>query len=154
MERDVCIYLAGLYDGEGCFMIALSEGNGGTKYSAQIRLAMTDKDTIDWVAQQFGRTSERHGLSQKVSGKAKPMYRIVLQNIEAMMSFIEQVRPFLRVKARAADLVYEFCKSRVSSSAARGKKCSNHIPYSDFEKGLHAQLKVVNRIGLVAGKVG
>lgn len=71
LDRDVCIYLAGLFDGEGCFYITYT---GKSNLKAAIRLAMNHQETIEWVAAKLGREVKTHGLGCSTS--AAPDWRV------------------------------------------------------------------------------
>lgn len=143
LDRDTCLYLAGLFDGEGSFVISTTLYRGVATYNASARIAMTHRDVMVWIGEKLDRPIRVHSIGRNGSPKAKTCYRIVLQNASAIISFIEQVHPFLIVKRDAAATLLEFCKSRI----LKAKKYGKAKAYTVEEINLHARLRQLNRVG-------
>lgn len=145
MDRDTCIYLAGLFDGEGSFMISTStDRKGGVKFNARARIGMSHRPTIEWIAEKIGRSVQRHGLGRNAPQNAKPIYRVSVENAEGIISFTEQLLPFLITKREAAEVILNFCRSRRASGQQLGKLRG----YSDGDAALVSDLKEINRFGV------
>lgn len=143
LDRDTCIYLAGLFDGEGCFMISTTLYRGKATYNPSVRIAMTDRDVIEWLGQALDRPVAIHGLGAHASPNAKTVYRVVLQNAVGIISFTSQILPFLRVKRSVAERLIAFCESRLQSR----KDFWAGKAYSSEEVELSCQIKTLNRVG-------
>ena len=122
-------------------MISASQDKRGRpKFCAQVRLAMKDKPTIDWVAGVLARETRRHGLGKVYELRSAPMYRVVLYNIEGICSFVEQILPFMRTKRESASMVLAFCRSRAKREYGGG--------YLPSEMGSYMRVKKANATGI------
>lgn len=142
LDRDACIYLAGLFDGEGCFMIKFASYRGGEQFSGCIRIAMTCLSTIEWVAEKLGKKVQKHSQGKIPSTKWKPVHRVQIANIEGIISFIEQIYPFMITKKEAAKVLLSFCYSRREIRGVRK-------PYTPKEREFFSAIRQLNRVGLV-----
>lgn len=146
-------YLAGLLDGEGAFTVNVSQSRSGQTYQARIRLAMSHKSTIEWVANVLGVTVLKHGLGRNVSANAKPMYRVAVEHVVGVVSLLEQIGPYLIAKREVADALLAFCRSRLESGYFKqGSRSRNG--YVPEEMALYTRLKELNRFGVAHRKVG
>jgi len=141
LERETAIYLAGLFDGEGCFMISTTVFRGKPTYNASVRLAMSDRPIMEWLAETLDRPLRIHGLGRNASHNAREIYRVVVQNVTGIISLVEQLLPFLRVKKAAAQTLLAYCHSRKEQYRAADKG------YTASEIGLYLSLKTLNRVG-------
>lgn len=144
LERDVAIYLAGLFDGEGSFMIWASQYRGGMKYTVSVRIGMSDKKTIEWIGEKLNRPIKLHGLSRNASPNAKKIYKISLENGAAIIDFVEQILPFLITKRTVASELLSFCKSRIGvlNKSKFDRKHSAH----DIET--YHKVRALNKFGV------
>jgi hypothetical protein len=144
LDKDTCLYLAGLFDGEGSFTInATVDRRGGAKYNAKIRIGMSHKPTIEWVAGKLNRTVQRHVLSRRAAPNSKPIFRISIDNAAAIIGLIEQLLPYLITKHDAADTVLAFCRSRLVS----GRMSNTERQYTTTDVSLVQRIKEINRFG-------
>lgn len=147
MTHDECVYLAGLFDGEGTFMINAHAFKGQHKYSAKVRLALSHKPAVEWVAKAIGVNVAPHGLGRN-NTKSRPMFRVAVENVEGIISLINQILPFLIVKREPAEVLLAFCRARLQSGYFT--KSRTRSGYSPDEIALHGRLRDLNRVGVDA----
>lgn len=94
-------YLAGFIDGEGSIML-VARTTGGAHL--RVTIANTDRPILDWVADVtgVGQTYLQRDATEK--HKAGYAWRVAGDGAESLLL---QIRPFLRIKARQADLALE-----------------------------------------------
>lgn len=144
LDRDTRLYLAGLCDGEASFIISTTLYRGKATYNASVRIAMTHEGIIKWIGEQLDRPVRIHALGKNATPRARTVYRVVLQNSAAIVSFVEQILPFLRVKREAAETLLAFCKSR----ATRARSYGDAKAYTSQEVAMHGKLRQLNRVGI------
>lgn len=106
MEKTVAAYLAGLFDGEGCFRLerfATERSPIGFQYRTIVEITMCDRDTITWVASVTGR--ER--IEKKTLPSGRIAYKLVWRNSLAA-ALLRDLLPFLRGKKEQAELCIHF----------------------------------------------
>lgn len=103
-------YLAGLFDGEGCiniYRIQTIKGFEKRKYprfELSATLYNTHKATIDYFHNLVGgycKTYNRHNIKWKLG------YGVKLSSNQALV-FIELIQPYLKIKAKQAEIAIEF----------------------------------------------
>jgi len=105
MEPAEAAYIAGIMDGEGCFLIerfATKASPIGVQYRSSIQVTMCDYDTIKFIADLTGRHIQRKTLPSK-----RTAYTVVWRNGFAVR-FILQVLPFLRGKKEQAEILLDY----------------------------------------------
>ena len=113
MSVDEAAYLAGFFDGEGTLTIGRAkrtESRAGFTYEAIMTVGNTDMEALNAVLAMSGNGKIQLSDKRKVLGH-KPMYR-VLFSANQIRHVLPQIRPYLRVKARQADIVAEFLESK------------------------------------------
>lgn len=144
LEREIAIYLAGLFDGEGAFMIWASQYRGGIKYTVSVRIAMSSKKTIEWVGSKLNRRCKIHKLSKKTSPNAKPSYKISIEDGQGIITLIEQILPFLITKKDVASELLSFCKSRIGVLQKSNKERKHSTEAIDS----YFKIKEINKFGV------
>lgn len=147
MSHDECVYLAGLFDGEGCFSIHTSVYRGSRKLSARVRIAMSHRPTMDWVAAALGVYVTKHGLGHRRDRVSKPMYRVAIEHVEGIESFLIQVLPYLIAKREVAEVLLAFCRARIA--VLRVGRGTNRAAYSNSDFAQYERLRELNRIGII-----
>lgn len=106
METITAAYLAGLFDGEGCFRLEKFRTDRspiGVQYRTIVEITMCDKDTIDYVASVTG----RRRIEEKLLPSGRTAYKLVWRNSIAA-DLIRSLLPFLRGKKEQAELCLHF----------------------------------------------
>jgi DNA-binding CsgD family transcriptional regulator len=131
-------YLAGLVDGEGTIGIEKASRNDrkNPHFKPIVKISNTCKEALDYIIEQVGgfKFAIKSGRMSKNSKKA--VYDIVLVRHKDVEAFLEMILPYLLIKRRQAELVIQFCKSRLSKP--------NHAPYSDEEIAIIEEVKKIN----------
>jgi hypothetical protein len=94
-------YLAGLIDGEG--YVGFNNNRDGSYFRVSIQ--MTDKDTIDWLHENFGGYKYFRPYKSK-NPKHNNQWYWVLHGIQALELYAK-VNPFLRIKNNLDDGMLE-----------------------------------------------
>lgn len=98
-------YFAGMVDGEGCVSIYLQKNRG-----VQTPLVAVSNSNLD--ALKYLRKILKVGYISRM-GK---YYRFDVKGISAVLPVLEAIRDALIIKRRNAELVLEFCRSRISKN--------------------------------------
>jgi hypothetical protein len=97
-------YLAGLFDGEGCIsMYVYDPPSGWPVYHLDCVVKMCNSEGIDFIAYFYN----GHRWIVLPKKKARQQYAIKLCQSEAAR-FLQDIRPFLRIKGPQADLAFQF----------------------------------------------
>jgi DNA-binding CsgD family transcriptional regulator len=132
-------YVAGLLDGEGVVSIVSTrrKDRKNGMWKPIVDITNTCKEALEFIIKQIGgfRFSTKKGVMTPHS--RKPVYRIMLVRHKDVLEFLEMVMPYLIIKRRQAELVVEFCKSRLAKP--------NHAPYDEREKEIIAEVKRLNK---------
>lgn len=131
-------YIAGVWDGEGSIQLTRRRRRSKTgkeKLSLRVSVANTSEELVRWLRTRLGSVSivVRQGGTNK-----KPCYVVNLYRIPDIEKLLAQIRPYLIVKAKQADLLLRYCAIR------RG---ANHGEHLAEELNMVQELKVLNRRG-------
>jgi len=100
-------YIAGLWDGEGCFCIGLKTKNKNKRASpywfAVASICMTDSIAIKQIQKLFGGAIGKY----KRKGICKDVYEWKLWSRKAA-KFAKAILPYLKLKIKAARLLIDF----------------------------------------------
>jgi hypothetical protein len=151
LGRDFCIYLAGLLDGEGCFRIGRSVKHSGQShycYTAEVKVVLTHEGVIARVAEELHRPYSHHASK---NDKWQDTYRVAIHDCEGIVSFVEQVLPFLIVKQEAAQQVLDFCRSRIARNSTQYNPSYSQDEMGMFEVTRTLNLRGTARVAAVRG---
>lgn len=145
LEHDVLVYLAGIIDGEGCFYIAHKIKNMKKEtYSPQFKIVLTDRKTIIWIADKLQR--EYTHIIGNFEKNHKDTYIVRISDREGLLSFIEQIIPYMILKQEVARNMLDFCKSRVKNwNINNSRKIAS--TYSNEELSMYSKIKQLNKVG-------
>lgn len=97
------MYLAGIFDGEGCITLGKTKNYTET-YHLNVNITNTNKDLIDWVLFIVG----KGGISRKPrKANWKQCYAWKI-NGELAVKFIKKIYPYLKVKKLQADVAIRY----------------------------------------------
>jgi hypothetical protein len=108
MEPTQAAYIAGIMDGEGCFLIekfATKASPIGFQFRASVQVLMCEYDTIKWIAD----LTDRH-IQRKTLKSGRTAYGVVWRNSFAVR-FIEQILPYLQGKKEQALILLDYEKN-------------------------------------------
>jgi hypothetical protein len=101
-------YIAGLLDGEGtiCFSHHLARPKLNREFwQPKVTIANTNRAVIEWLAAKMGGSIAQH--HQKAHWR-----RCYVWNAKDIRGILRTVQPFLRIKARQAEIVLAFLDTR------------------------------------------
>jgi DNA-binding CsgD family transcriptional regulator len=132
-------YVAGMLDGEGTISIVKATRNDRKEphWKPLVMITNTNREALEFIVREVGgfRFHNKKGTTGKNS--KKPVYRIIMVKHKDVLVLLEMLLPYLMIKRRQAELVIEFCKSRLSKP--------NHAPYDDKEKEIIDEVKRLNK---------
>ena len=142
MSKLQAAYLAGLIDGEG--YIGILETKRGNKaewhslrefmYSPVMKVAMTNKEIIEWLHNSFGGTFE----VRKAHGNARESYAWTCRKA-SVREFLKHIHPYLKVKRKQAEVIFRFPTLRA------GDKVSDSV--YEKRKALCNEIRCLNKVG-------
>ena len=113
--RDDLIYTAGIIDGEGS--IGMDKHRHWSTFTPRVSVGNTDPTLIDWLLDTFGGKVE---IAQQ-NKRWKISFRWEL-NGYASVPFIKEIRPYLKLKGRQADLILAFWNIHEKWDVISGRK--------------------------------
>jgi LAGLIDADG endonuclease len=137
MKKQDWIYLAGLFDGEGCVTIAVVERKSKTRscksgakaMNLSLRIANNDPRVLLWLENNFGGRVREHGGSRKQS------WVWIVQGEESVIA-AQNLLPYSRMKK---DQLEKF----IALSALKRKNGSNQ---KVTDKEWEARMKLISEI--------
>ncbi|MDE2015919.1 MAG: hypothetical protein KGI72_05350 [Patescibacteria group bacterium] len=108
MEKEICAYAAGLFDGEGYVDIYNAPLSKASKSpSLMLRVVISQKDGVimNWLKSQFG---------GNVALQRKGKYYIYRWSIKSQIAyrFLISISPFVKIKKSQVELAIEFEKTK------------------------------------------
>jgi intein/homing endonuclease len=111
LSHDDLLYLAGIFDGEGSFVLNRKKGRV-YGFAPNVLITNTSKELMEWISKTLGVPYSKFNIGKR--GKNwKKAYRISIQRILDIKAFLEQIVPYLKAKERQAKLLLEFCTYQI-----------------------------------------
>jgi hypothetical protein len=146
LERDDLLYLAGIFDGEGCCSISKHRAHAGRdyfSYTPSWKIVLTHEETISFLASKLGRP---YAFQKARVGKNwKNSYRLLINDFVGIHTVLQQLLPHLHVKRDAAIVMIRFCESRM-----RKPGDAYHRPFTEADIAMHLSLRGLNAKGITA----
>jgi len=155
-DRDLLIYLAGLWDGEGSFMLSSFRRRSHGKYleappnhDPVAQICMTINGKQEYVMQIFKELYDGvlcnigNPPSKNKNGKPALMWRGTCRKAIALA---EDLLPFLRIKKRQAEILIRFGELRTANRASGGKIEKQQ---NEERLALRAEIRKLNHRGRV-----
>lgn len=140
-ERD-CLYAAGFFDGEGCVSLGLYD-NGAKKGKRVVRgqlvLANTNLSVLEWLRDNWGGRIYR----KRDTIERRPQWQWFLGE-KHMGAFLDDVLPFLKVKAPAAANAQAFLRLKLQRrkfSRVSPEETARLIPFLQAHQALELDLR-------------
>lgn len=115
MELSIAAYVAGIMDGEGCFLIekfATTRSPIGFQYRSSVQVTMCEENVIRQIAEW----TNRHVQTKKIRS-GRTAYTLVWRNRFAV-AFIDDILPFLIGKKEQAEILLHY---EASIAPGRGR---------------------------------
>ena len=143
VDRDTCIYTAGLFDGEGSVSIAKKKPRKETQretYELTIGVGVCNESVMSKLGRTFGAS---HYLKNRTKPAGKEYwsdyYYIELHGNNAVR-FLKQIYPYLVIKSKQAELAFKF-QDRVNAKDCRtGGRLGNGNPLKEGELEIRHKL--------------
>lgn len=128
-------YITGIIDGEGS--IHLQQSNG-TSFNPILSISNTNKQLLEKIKAIIG-GKINPSKNELRHPRQKPAFVLIISNFRNVLETVRRLEPFLFVKKPQANLIIEFCESRLRRF---------HEHYNRREKWIHAELKRMNKRGI------
>jgi len=147
-------YMAGIIDGEGCVYVNRRKPTGRRVtpgYSVKVTVTTTDKCLVDWMIEKAGLRSVFH--SKNLPGNRRQKWSCTWNSHHAD-KLLRQLRKFLVIKTKQADIGIKLCKHlRGSKNRAGGIGKSVLSKDVEFREKLKQEIAVLNKRGRLYGKM-
>ncbi len=149
LSTEDAIYIAGLFDGEGCITLSkvsrIKERHKTPTFTLRARIRMTDKNIVNWLHTTIGGNyyDARNSIGRKLKcPNSKPYYEwgVACRNA---IDFLIQIYPYLKVKRLQTEIAFKFGET---FEYKRGNQLSNDIVLKRNE--LRSEILILNHRGL------
>lgn len=123
-KEAVLAYIAGIIDGEGSVGITKQRKilHINPRYTPYISLGMTNENVVRLCAKELGGTI----YIERVQENRKEMYRVKVNNGNAIVNAIDKISPFLRIKKSQAEVVKKFIlETKWRKGENRNRECKD-----------------------------
>jgi len=149
VDKDA-IYIAGLFDGEGCISIVKDnikikkdDSYRTPTYTLHSNINMTNKKIIEWLSFKVG--GKYYFRQKPILKNWKPTYCWHLCG-EDTVSFIKQIYPYLKIKHLQAKIAFSFAKTIDTQIGGIRKRVS--LETNAKRKQLYSKMSHFNRRGI------
>lgn len=135
-------WLCGIIDGEGTIGLWSRGGNRKDNVKAGLRLASTDKNTIEKFCSILSSLGVTYYITTYKGNKLKNMrnhWSVAIEGYKRILQILPVVKDHLVCKKEQAELVYDFAKRRFNKW--------HRAPYDEYELVLINIAKEMNRTG-------
>lgn len=117
-EREDCIYAAGFFDGEG--YIGLVACGKGRPRQLRVTASQIVPGPIEWLRERWGGAMTVNAYSRR------PMF-IWIASTRGALAFLEDIRPWLKVKGEQADVAIALQRSKNGAKNMRTHSEAAHL---------------------------
>ena len=114
-------YIAAFLDGEGGIQITRSERKD-REYTLALHpgvyFTLTNEEAVRTIRNWLGGGSITRRREQ---GNHRDTYVLTVSGVRSILSLLTAIRPLLIIKRRRANLIMEFCRSRISNHRGKGR---------------------------------
>jgi len=130
-------YICGLIDGEGCIGLYKQKNKGYVVLRPRISIYNTNHEVIYYAVSILGGKVEY----AKKQSPERDIYLLRLSNTKLLMEILFRIKDKLIIKKQQAELLFEFCQSRLNGAMERG------IGYTEREMQIYDKIKILNKRG-------
>ena len=151
-KKEKIIYIAGFFDGEGCFSMREKHDNKENTYGISILLTNTDLRPLQLTQKVFGGK-----ISTRSRKKAnwKTTYDLKIHTFKACADMCRQIKPYLIIKKERCLLYLKWCELRMKKRnpkiIERSKQGriikKGYIGYSKKELAIYNRVRKLNKRG-------
>ena len=119
-------YIAGIMDADGCFMITRHKRqtkrknyphtveNWSWTYLASVKVCMVEPEAIDFLHKEMKLGQVTLDGARPNRPNSRPVYQWGIRKRKNVLSFLENVIPYLRVKKLRAEFLLDYCKTALN----------------------------------------
>jgi len=134
-------YIAAFLDGEGGIQVTRSFRKN-REYALALHPTVYFTNTNRAVIIMIGRWLGGGTITRRKGDAGhNDTYVLSISGVRSILQLLETIRPMLVVKARRADLMMEFCRSRISHNRGKGRR------FTTYELRLYTAIRRLNRRG-------
>ncbi len=134
-------YMAGLFDGEGCFRIVRTNRKHGPLYYCSVSIRMRDDShyLLDGIGKELGAALYTYSRSKSGGAKRSPSALVEFRGPMAR-EVCRRLLPFLIIKRDQAELLIRFEKLRIASHESEIRRGAGYgsggrrLPESYYQK--------------------
>lgn len=104
INKSDAIYLAGIFDGEGCVTLGKME-NYKTTYCLNVNVTNTNQLLLEWIKETVGKGGVYKKTRENDYWKDNYVWKI---NGSLAVSFLKVIYPYLKVKRIQCDIAFKF----------------------------------------------
>lgn len=122
-------YLAGMIDGEGCFLIGAYAKNpktGTPHFHTQIQLSSTDEVLIDWLVNNFGGRKSFYSAKQTPKNSRRAIHRWTIWS-DGVKHLCEVMMPYLVIKKEQAEIMIQMRNTFERTRMQKGQQGTQPI---------------------------
>ena len=131
-------YIAGLFDGEGCFSLSRRSHSYGDGFQPQIQMAITNERIVAWLLKTIG-FGHCYPKTRLTHGGLKVWTYLVTKHSD-IKALLEILVPYLKIKKPQAKLLLEYATNH---PPIRGWHCRLHET-PEWEAKIFQQIKLLN----------
>ena len=135
-------WLCGVIDGEGCIGLWSRGGKRSSEYKPGLRLANTSKPLVDKFCLLLSALNVGHHVTHygPRNERSKEYWAVTVEGFKRLSNLLPVIKDCLIEKKPQADLVWQWCASRMSKSV--------RAPFDEIELSIPVQLSKLNHRGL------
>jgi len=109
-------YIAGFLDADGCYNLSkkYNKKHDYHYFQAQIRFGNTNKNFMKWLYEKLKNYGHPYWYKEKqrprLTKNPKPYYRVDLGSYKAIKKFLDDLKPYIKIKTRPHHLNEEKIK--------------------------------------------
>jgi hypothetical protein len=127
-------YFAGFIDGEGSLCFSMNSESG---LVPKISIANSNKDVLLWARQKIGGSIGR--MAPRAWRHQAETYQLIIASKRKVFPLLEAILPYLKIKRDRAELMIEWCKSRLA------RPNYNRSPFTKREIDIVREVTMLNR---------
>ncbi len=140
MDPTILAYIAGIVDGEGCIQIVRQKAYPpaiSVRHNAGVTIGMCSEDLISWIISCFPHILRLHVKRMKSPNQRTAYLAIAISHKAA--TFLREIRPYLRLKGRQADLAILFTE-RIANGRLLRPVGQGYARISDAEIAIREEM--------------
>lgn len=122
-------YLAGLIDGEGCFIIGAYAKNpktGTPHFHTTIQLSSVDECVIDWLVENFGGKKSFYTAKQTPKNSRRAVFRWTIWS-DHVKHVCQVILPYLVIKKNQAEIMIQMRDTFEKTRMKKGQQGTQPI---------------------------